>query len=91
MAINFALTPPLPVATIVGPMGAPLPIRRVAFETTERPVTESDESKLRSGEELESVSQNPTPTSARRASSEDEDEIDAVRERDLGSRLDISI
>ena len=63
----------------------------MAFEATERPVTESDESGLRSGEELESVSAKPTPTSARRASSEDEDEIDAVRERDLGSRLDISI
>ena len=91
MAINFALTPSIPVATIVGPMGAPLPLRRVAFEATERPVTESDESELRSGEELESVSEKPTPTSARRTSSEDDDEIDAVGERDLGSRLDISI
>ncbi len=91
MAINFALTPPIPVATIVGPMGAPLPLRRVAFEATERPVRESEESELRSGEELESVAANPTPTSARRTSSEDDEEIDAVRERDLGSRLDISI
>ena len=87
MVINFALTPSIPVATIVGPMGAPLPLRRVAFEATE----ESDESELRSGEELESVSEKPTPTSARRTSSEDDDEIDAVGERDLGSRLDISI
>ena len=91
MAINFALMPPLPVATIVGPMGAPLPVRRVALETSERPVTETDESELRSGEELESVSAKPTSTSARRAASDDEGQIDEVDAGDLGSRLDISI
>ncbi len=91
MAINFALTPPLPVASIVGPMGAPLPIRRVALESSERPVTETDESELRSGEELESVSEKPTPTPTPPSSGEDEDELDAVGGLDLGSRLDISI
>ena len=91
MAINFALTPPFPVATIVGPMGATLPIRRVAYETSERPVTETDESELRSGKELASVSEKPTMASSRSTSGEDDDEIDAVRERDVGSRLDISI
>ena len=91
MAINFALTPPLPVATIVGPMGAPLPLRRVAFEASERPVTETDESELRSGEELASVSAKPAPASPRPAASEDEGDIDGVDAGDLGSRLDISI
>ena len=89
MAINFALTPSIPVASIVGPLGAPLPLHRVAFEASERPVTETDESELRSGEELASVSEKPTLTSSRLTS--DDDEIDAVRGRDLGSRLDISI
>ena len=91
MAINFALTPPLPVATIVGPMGAPLPLRRVAFEASERPVIETDESELRSGEELTSVSERPRPASARTAAGEDEGDIDEVDAGDLGSRLDISI
>ena len=91
MAINFALTAPLPVATIVGPMGAPLPLRRVAFEASERPVTETDESELRSGEELASVSAKPAPASPRPEASEDEGDIDGVDAGDLGSRLDISI
>ena len=88
MVIDFALTPPIPVAVIVGATGVPL--RRVAFETTERPVTEMDESELRSGEELASAAAGPPPASTRPAS-EDEGDIDVVGPGDLGSRLDIRI
>ena len=72
-------------------MGAPLPLRRVAFEATERPVIEAEESELRSGEELSSASERPRPASGRPASSEDDGDIDGLGVGDVGSRLDISI
>ena len=89
MAINFAAAPP-PIPVIAPALQAPAPLRRAGEQIIERPVTDSPESELRSGEELASAVEERRPGSAgeRRSRTEDDggDEETAV-----GGQVDILI
>ena len=89
MAINFAATQPsIPVIALA--VQAPAPLRRAGEQIIERPVTDSPESELRSGEELASAQEERRLDSASERRSRTEDDR-GDEETAVGRQVDILI
>ena len=89
MAINFAAAPP-PIPVIAPALQAPAPLRRAGEQIIERPVTDSPESELRTGEELASVweERRPAPAGDRRSRAEEDGDDDTTA---VGGQVDILV
>ena len=89
MAINFAAAPP-PIPVIAPALQAPAPRRRAGEQIIERPVTDSPESELRTGEELASVREErrPAPAGDRRSRAEEDGDDDTTA---VGGQVDILV
>ncbi len=86
MAINFPAAPP-PIPVITPAPTTPVPPRRAAEQIIERPVIETPESELPTGEELETVrEERRAETAAQRR-----DDADDVRPDRVGERVDIRV